>query len=169
MTTPEQRALSHLVTQKVNKGETIEKAVMAFYKHVQFADSPEEAKKLLQNEKTEFATLKHKVIEFEVNELTVTVMSYSLISKGYLYVIKTELKNKPMTLRDYYNNQSLSSPQRELREKIAAACGVAEMTVYRWLSGEIVPDKLKREKIAEITGIPVDELFPNLQDGTDKL
>jgi len=41
---------------------------------------------------------------------------------------------------------------------------VAPMTVYRWLAGEIVPEKLKREKVAEITGQPVDELFPLVKE-----
>ena len=75
-----------------------------------------------------------------------------------------------MNLTELYKQQNLSSPQRELREKIARECGVSEMAVYRWLSGEIVPEKLKREKIAEITGLSVEELFPTpATDGTDKL
>lgn len=69
-----------------------------------------------------------------------------------------------MTLKEYY--QSLaerSTPRKELRNKIVAECGIKELTVYRYLSGEIVPDKLKRERIAQITGIPEEELFPNAQ------
>lgn len=68
-----------------------------------------------------------------------------------------------MDLKEFYNDlQSQPTPQKEFRDKIASACGVTEMTVYRWLSGEIIPEKLKREKVAEITSIPVDDLFPNL-------
>jgi len=68
-----------------------------------------------------------------------------------------------MDLREFYNElQTQPTPQKEFRDRIASACGVTEMTVYRWLSGDIIPEKLKREKIAEITGLSVDDLFPNL-------
>lgn len=68
-----------------------------------------------------------------------------------------------MVLKEYYNSLAdrTTPPKKEFREKIASACGVTEMTVFRWISGEIVPDKLKREKIAEIAGIQVQQLFPN--------
>lgn len=68
-----------------------------------------------------------------------------------------------MALKDYYNSLADRTipPKKEFREKIASACGVTEMTVFRWLSGEVVPDKLKREKIAEIANIPVQQLFPD--------
>ncbi len=68
-----------------------------------------------------------------------------------------------MALKEYYEKLAeKSTPKKEFREKIAAECGVTEMTVFRWLSGEVVPDKLKREKIAEVTGNSVEDLFPNL-------
>jgi transcriptional regulator with XRE-family HTH domain len=70
-----------------------------------------------------------------------------------------------MNLNEYYKQlQDQPSPQREFRQKIAKECGVSEMTVFRWLSGEVVPEKLKREKVAEITGLTVEELFPNLHE-----
>ena len=56
-----------------------------------------------------------------------------------------------LTLKGYY--ETLGNPQKNLRERIATECGVTTATVFRWLSGEIVPDKLKREKIAEIIGV----------------
>ena len=66
-----------------------------------------------------------------------------------------------MTLREHYDKLvALKTPAQEFREGVAEACGVTEKTVYSWLSGEIIPEKLKREKIAELTGIPADELFP---------
>jgi len=66
-----------------------------------------------------------------------------------------------MALKEYYERLGeRSTPKKEFREKVAAGCGVTEMTVFRWLSGEIVPDKLKREKIAEIADAPLEELFP---------
>lgn len=67
-----------------------------------------------------------------------------------------------MGLKEYY--ESLPErvvPKKEFRERIASACGVTEMTVFRWLRGEIKPEKLKREKIAEIVRMPVVELFPD--------
>ena len=67
-----------------------------------------------------------------------------------------------MNLPEYY--KQLSQSPREFRQKLATECGVSEMTVFRWLSGEVVPDKLKRERIAEIAGVPVEELFPNLNE-----
>lgn len=68
-----------------------------------------------------------------------------------------------MALQDYYKELGRRfTPQKEFRDKIAGACGVSEMTVFRWLSGDIIPEKLKREKIAEVTGLSVDELFPGL-------
>jgi len=76
-----------------------------------------------------------------------------------------------MNLTELYKQlRDQPTPQREFRAKIATECGVSEMTVYRWLSGEIIPDKLKREKVADVTGISVNDLFPNLlQDGTNQL
>lgn len=66
-----------------------------------------------------------------------------------------------MALKEYYQDLGKqSSPQQEFRKKVARECGVTELTVYRWLSGEMIPHKLKQEKIAELTGVPVDELFP---------
>lgn len=67
-----------------------------------------------------------------------------------------------MGLKEFYKSlPEKVVPKKEFREKIATACGVSEMTVFRWLSGEIIPEKLKREKIAEIADIPVVDLFPN--------
>ena len=68
------------------------------------------------------------------------------------------MKTKKKNLKEYY--ESLGNPQKELREKIAAECGVSLATVFRWLNGEVIPDKLKREKIGEITGLKEAELFP---------
>jgi len=76
-----------------------------------------------------------------------------------------------MALKDYYKELGKrSTPQKEFREMVAKACDVSEMTVYRWLSDDstIIPEKLKREKIAEVTGLPVEDLFPNLNtDGNE--
>lgn len=68
-----------------------------------------------------------------------------------------------MKLSELYESLSEKTPKTEFRELIRNECGVAEITLYRWLNGTIVPDKLKREKIAQVTGRPVEELFPNVK------
>ena len=69
-----------------------------------------------------------------------------------------------MDLIGFYRKlEEKSTPKQEFREMIAEACGVAPATVSRWVYGEIIPEKLKREKISQVIGIPVEELFPNLQ------
>lgn len=68
-----------------------------------------------------------------------------------------------MALKEYYESlPERVTPKKEFRDKIAKECGVTEMTVFRWLKGEVVPDKLKREKLAELTGESIDALFPNI-------
>lgn len=74
-----------------------------------------------------------------------------------------------MTLKDYYNNlPEMDAPKANFRRTLASECGVAPMTVFRWLAGDVIPDKLKREKVAEITGQPVNELFPDLNAREDE-
>lgn len=65
-----------------------------------------------------------------------------------------------MALKDYYQDLENSSPRNLFRQRLIAECGVNVTTVFRWINGEVIPDKLKQEKISELTGIPVDELFP---------
>ncbi len=74
-----------------------------------------------------------------------------------------------MDLRDYI----LSLPDerttaRTLKiEEIAQACGVHPSTIYKWMNGNTRPDKLKMEKVSELTNIPVNELF-NLSASCEK-
>jgi len=71
-------------------------------------------------------------------------------------------KKTKMALKEYYQELSLMpTPQQELREMLARECLVSEKTVYTWLSGKATPHKGKQSKIAEVVGLPVDELFPN--------
>ena len=56
-----------------------------------------------------------------------------------------------ITLKDYHD--SLSDPQKELRQKIAEGCKASSSAVYRWLKRETSPTALQREKIAEIIGV----------------
>jgi hypothetical protein len=99
-----QNALSDLVTKKVNKGETIEQAVMDFYKpsNIQFAkDVVEAITKLKGNYKGGMSHYCNKVIDFPVKNLNVIIHSYSLplISLDSVYVINIEnLKNRPNEL-----------------------------------------------------------------------
>lgn len=65
-----------------------------------------------------------------------------------------------MALKEYYQDLGQTTPQQEFRKLLARECGVTELAVYRWLSGEVRPHKLKQEKIAELTGKSIEELFP---------
>lgn len=66
-----------------------------------------------------------------------------------------------MALKDYVMSISdkRTTERTLMLNKIASECGVTLSTVYKWINGQSVPDKLKRQKIAEIAGIPVEELF----------
>ncbi len=67
-----------------------------------------------------------------------------------------------MTLKEFYQNIPKNrAPRAEFRRRLAGECKVSVMTIYRWLSGDVTPGALERDKISEITGIPVDDLFPN--------
>lgn len=77
-----------------------------------------------------------------------------VIKKFYLRLMETRKKS----LKSYY--EDLGNPQKTLRERIASECGVSIATVFRWINGDVIPDKLKRSKIAEITGLAEEEIFP---------
>ncbi len=66
-------------------------------------------------------------------------------------------------LKDYYKklkNKTVESPKKAFIRKAMKECDVkSEQTIYRWISGEVKPDKLRQEKLSKLTGIPVDELF----------
>jgi len=73
------------------------------------------------------------------------------------------METKKLSLKDCY--ESLGKPQKTLRERIAEECGVTAATVFRWLAGEVIPDKLKRERVVEIVsdfipGVTEETLFP---------
>lgn len=67
-----------------------------------------------------------------------------------------------MALKEYYEKLSDVSPKAAFRRRIMKECDVDRSTIHRWFQGEIIPEKLKREKIAEIAGKKVEELFPGL-------
>lgn len=66
-----------------------------------------------------------------------------------------------MVFSEYINSlPGRSNPKVEIIMKIAEACCVNRETVYRWATGEFMPDALKRRTIAELLQIPEEELFP---------
>jgi hypothetical protein len=64
-----------------------------------------------------------------------------------------------MTLRDYIG--TLPNLKEEELKKIAEATCSHMTTVYRWVNGTIAPPKIKQRIIADITGLPIEDLFPN--------
>jgi len=69
-----------------------------------------------------------------------------------------------MEFKNYYSAlPPRTSPREKFRKDIAEACKVEESTVRRWVSGKIIPDALKREKIAELLGIDQKDLWPSIE------
>lgn len=68
-----------------------------------------------------------------------------------------------MAFKDYISKLSdQRTTERTLMiERIAKECGVHTSSIYKWMNGKVKPDKLKMQKVSEITGISVDELFNN--------
>lgn len=72
-----------------------------------------------------------------------------------------------MDLKDYYDSLDESSfPKKEFRDTIIAECDIDITTFYRWLKQGIY-DKLKREKVSQITGIPELNLKPKQDECQD--
>jgi len=68
---------------------------------------------------------------------------------------------KKMTLKDYYDSIDDTSPKMKFKEQIIKECGISHATFYNWMNGSSEIPKTSKERISEITGIPVDELCPN--------
>jgi hypothetical protein len=73
-----------------------------------------------------------------------------------------ETNTQKLTFKDYYRQLGKRDPQIELRNRIINECGISTATFYKWLNRKTdnIP-KLARQKISEITGIPVEDLFPD--------
>jgi hypothetical protein len=73
-----------------------------------------------------------------------------------------ETNTQKLTFKDYYKQLGKRDPQIELRNRIISECGISTATFYKWLNRktDTIP-KLARQKISEITGIPVEDLFPD--------
>ena len=56
--------------------------------------------------------------------------------------------------------KSLPNTRTETIKLVATECRVSDVTVYRWINGEVTPEPLKRKVIADTLGIPECELFP---------
>ncbi len=63
-----------------------------------------------------------------------------------------------MVFSDYM--KSLPNTRTETIKLVAKECRVSEVSVYRWINGEVTPEPLKRKVIADTLGIPENELFP---------
>lgn len=66
-----------------------------------------------------------------------------------------------MTLSDYWKELGKNDPRKLLKERIISELGIAMPTFRKYVSGKTKGmSKLNKEKIAEIIGKPVNELFP---------
>lgn len=57
--------------------------------------------------------------------------------------------------------KSLPNQQQETIKKLAELTCSSTTSVYRWISGDIIPPALKQKVIAEYLGKSIEELFPN--------
>lgn len=65
-----------------------------------------------------------------------------------------------MEFKEYVN--SLPNQRNEVMADLAIRCRVSNVTVYRWLRGDFIPDALKRKVIADYLGKSEKELWPNV-------
>lgn len=63
-----------------------------------------------------------------------------------------------MTFADY--GKSLKNERSDFVRELAKLTVSTEQTVYRWLSGEFVPSKIKQETIAKFMKTTTEELWP---------
>lgn len=56
--------------------------------------------------------------------------------------------------------KTLKNEREEFVTKICLITLVDRSTVYRWLSGQVIPSKARREAISKELGISEEELFP---------
>lgn len=67
-------------------------------------------------------------------------------------------KQEKMTFSEFM--KSLPNERQDAILKLKDECRVTLSTVYRWVNGSSIPDKLKRKVIADTLGKPEKELFP---------
>lgn len=69
-----------------------------------------------------------------------------------------------MTFTDYVNN--FRDERAELVKRIMNITLSSASAVSRWVNGESVPSKIRREIISRELGIPEEELFPKKENAT---
>lgn len=70
-----------------------------------------------------------------------------------------------MTLQEEYQNEKKKpTPGAKFIMKIAEAAKVKDSAAQQWVTGARMPRALAREKIAEVLGKPVCELFPQVKE-----
>jgi hypothetical protein len=76
-----------------------------------------------------------------------------------------------MTLTEYVNSldDRKIKPKRDFIRLLRRLTGKTEASVYRWLNGEVIPDKSDRGIISDAAGIPVEELWPALKEENNTL
>lgn len=67
-----------------------------------------------------------------------------------------------MTLTDYVNN--LRDERAELVKRIMEITLASASAVSRWINGESIPSKVRREIISRELNIPEEQLFPQKED-----
>lgn len=70
-----------------------------------------------------------------------------------------------MTLQELYQQEKKKpTPGAKFIAKIAEAAKVKESAAQQWVTGARMPRALAREKISEVLGNPVCELFPQVKE-----
>lgn len=64
-----------------------------------------------------------------------------------------------MVFSDYMN--SLPNEKQETIKRVAEVTMTSVSSVYRWISGEIEPPAIKKNAIAALLNMDVNELFPS--------
>lgn len=75
-------------------------------------------------------------------------------------MVQQEQVKQGKSFADYYKDVKKQRPCKEFLQMVADSCGVTPNAVYRWISGEYIPDMLKKEKISNLLNVPVEVLFP---------
>lgn len=65
-----------------------------------------------------------------------------------------------MNFKNYCESLKQQDPHAEFKKLIMFECDVTAATFQNWKAGKTIPNKLAKEKISELTNIPVNELFP---------
>jgi len=64
-----------------------------------------------------------------------------------------------MNFYEYCESLKSQDPHAEFKKLIMKECDITAATFQNWKSGKTTPGKLQKEKIAQLIGIPVNELI----------